>query len=106
MIRRPPRSTLFPYTTLFRSHADGPLQRHAEPERIPLCPIAKTNHRDTEDTERTTAAVFPGAISCFAPGKASAASHWPYCFSRTACWRLLLTPVQSGRLPAVRVLPT
>src|SRR2546430_11366870 len=23
MIRRPPRSTLFPYTTLFRSHAEG-----------------------------------------------------------------------------------
>src|SRR2546422_7170496 len=23
MIRRPPRSTLFPYTTLFRSHANG-----------------------------------------------------------------------------------
>src|SRR3712207_8801349 len=28
MIRRPPRSTLFPYTTLFRSHeADGPGRR-------------------------------------------------------------------------------
>src|SRR2546430_12535871 len=27
MIRRPPRSTLFPYTTLFRSVAIGPLQR-------------------------------------------------------------------------------
>src|SRR3712207_7845580 len=25
MIRRPPRSTLFPYTTLFRSHAAGEL---------------------------------------------------------------------------------
>src|SRR5258708_7015588 len=25
MIRRPPRSTLFPYTTLFRSHHDGAL---------------------------------------------------------------------------------
>src|SRR5687767_15633526 len=25
MIRRPPRSTLFPYTTLFRSDPDGPL---------------------------------------------------------------------------------
>src|SRR2546427_12671843 len=25
MIRRPPRSTLFPYTTLFRSHADDDL---------------------------------------------------------------------------------
>src|SRR2546430_7602701 len=24
MIRRPPRSTLFPYTTLFRSHQAGP----------------------------------------------------------------------------------
>src|SRR2546430_13887985 len=24
MIRRPPRSTLFPYTTLFRSHPGGP----------------------------------------------------------------------------------
>src|SRR3712207_7644919 len=33
MIRRPPRSTLFPYTTLFRSHDEGssvvrPLCRH------------------------------------------------------------------------------
>src|SRR3712207_8857065 len=27
MIRRPPRSTLFPYTTLFRSSASGPLGR-------------------------------------------------------------------------------
>src|SRR6266850_3798519 len=26
MIRRPPRSTLFPYTTLFRSHQAAPLQ--------------------------------------------------------------------------------
>src|SRR5687768_18361204 len=31
MIRRPPRSTLFPYTTLFRSDAGSPhlLRRHA-----------------------------------------------------------------------------
>src|SRR3712207_7471271 len=27
MIRRPPRSPLFPYTTLFRSHADVPGER-------------------------------------------------------------------------------
>src|SRR3712207_7957656 len=31
MIRRPPRSTLFPYTTLFRSEHD-PVDRH--PERL------------------------------------------------------------------------
>src|SRR2546422_8128108 len=49
MIRRPPRSTLFPYTTLFRSeqererHTDRRRQRHAgerdpqaRPQRAPL----------------------------------------------------------------------
>src|SRR5438876_9214511 len=40
MIRRPPRSTLFPYTTLFRSHfADGRrltcfLECHRDPRRV------------------------------------------------------------------------
>src|SRR5256885_8378478 len=29
MIRRPPRSTLFPYTTLFRSHRPAPRPVHA-----------------------------------------------------------------------------
>src|SRR2546429_3079496 len=36
MIRRPPRSTLFPYTTLFRSHGVAPVPpgaRQAEPRR-------------------------------------------------------------------------
>src|SRR3712207_9507486 len=32
MIRRPPRSTLFPYTTLFRSYLTAP----AESDRVPL----------------------------------------------------------------------
>src|SRR5256885_11108414 len=31
MIRRPPRSTLFPYTTLFRSHARARAGPHSEP---------------------------------------------------------------------------
>src|SRR5256885_11745148 len=33
MIRRPPRSTLFPYTTLFRS-ADGQSHQALEPEHV------------------------------------------------------------------------
>src|SRR2546425_7903133 len=34
MIRRPPRSTLFPYTTLFRSHqAQGPPRARSPPPR-------------------------------------------------------------------------
>src|SRR3989442_4608067 len=33
MIRRPPRSTLFPYTTLFRSRVDAPLDAGEQPNR-------------------------------------------------------------------------
>src|SRR3712207_8322992 len=33
MIRRPPRSTLFPYTTLFRSDAQSNEHRHGGPVR-------------------------------------------------------------------------
>src|SRR5438270_9803173 len=38
---RPPRSTLFPYTTLFRSHLLVPVVQHARPdERVPaLAPL-------------------------------------------------------------------
>src|SRR2546422_8041976 len=35
MIRRPPRSTLFPYTTLFRSHRPHPLRRALRIEQQP-----------------------------------------------------------------------
>src|SRR5258707_9408778 len=35
MIRRPPRSTLFPYTTLFRSQPDG--ERTARPQYVENC---------------------------------------------------------------------
>src|SRR2546427_7158773 len=41
MIRRPPRSTLFPYTTLFRSHAvhrtRGHQTAHAPGRGVPAC---------------------------------------------------------------------
>src|SRR2546428_9596821 len=40
MIRRPPRSTLFPYTTLFRSTRGGPRQeeRSAEVDLVDVVP--------------------------------------------------------------------
>src|SRR2546430_12978619 len=34
MIRRPPRSTLFPYTTLFRSVREGPPMKGVHPVRL------------------------------------------------------------------------
>src|SRR2546426_7046708 len=35
MIRRPPRSTLFPYTTLFRSQSKGPVQHAFHDSGVP-----------------------------------------------------------------------
>src|SRR2546430_13257685 len=52
MIRRPPRSTLFPYTTLFRSLAQPPGERDA----VVHCHVA---HRDEgHDVGRTHAGML------------------------------------------------
>src|SRR2546422_7722445 len=47
MIRRPPRSTLFPYTTLFRSRAAQ--AGHARRERVPLTGSVHTEGREGRD---------------------------------------------------------
>src|SRR6266849_7817806 len=45
MIRRPPRSTLFPYTTLFRSRpADCPMPGLPRPDRCPFPPGRSEEH--------------------------------------------------------------
>src|SRR3712207_8494756 len=57
MIRRPPRSTLFPYTTLFRSElaapqAHAPLQAEGPDEESEAQPHEGDHHRrDDEDRE-------------------------------------------------------
>src|SRR5256885_13155464 len=56
MIRRPPRSTLFPYTTLFRSHRvddahDRPVQTAEESGGEPQEHAAR--HRDQQDRKST-----------------------------------------------------
>src|SRR2546422_5101866 len=48
MIRRPPRSTLFPYTTLFRSrHADG-LRRKLPAAGNPSGAVSRVGHSGPE----------------------------------------------------------
>src|SRR2546426_7906935 len=59
MIRRPPRSTLFPYTTLFRSRSGGP----AEDRRVEVGGIVR---------RRAGAASVPGAGAAGAAGRAGA----------------------------------
>src|SRR2546421_4159604 len=47
MIRRPPRSTLFPYTTLFRSLARGAQLLHLTDRRgVRAEAVAAVNHHD------------------------------------------------------------
>src|SRR3989449_9375156 len=57
MIRRPPRSTLFPYTTLFRSHGgESEAEEHPSPTQVretgeePLQVLAE-EHQDEEDPD-------------------------------------------------------
>src|SRR2546422_2187439 len=52
MIRRPPRSTLFPYTTLFRSHhvARLGIDRHRPARAVPLHPPGGGDQRSEEHT--------------------------------------------------------
>src|SRR3712207_8051787 len=46
MIRRPPRSTLFPYTTLFRSGtASADAERQGGPRRAPRARDIRRHHR-------------------------------------------------------------
>src|SRR5438874_6248889 len=56
MIRRPPRSTLFPYTTLFRSHATGEARVAAGGD-----PGSRDPHHLPRGLSRRKGRRFPGA---------------------------------------------
>src|SRR5256885_10671364 len=65
MIRRPPRSTLFPYTTLFRSHIVGHrLQQIREPgERQPRLGLGAPGRRGRSE-EHTSELQSPCNLVC------------------------------------------
>src|SRR5258708_19931397 len=67
MIRRPPRSTLFPYTTLFRSrlhhHRDG----GGEKSRLPAGRVHgffRAHHRGARSEEHTSELQSPDHLVC------------------------------------------
>src|SRR5258708_22498267 len=66
MIRRPPRSTLFPYTTLFRSDPCGLWRRDVQPRaslgRGPRSPARRADHRRSE--EHTSELQSPDHLVC------------------------------------------
>src|SRR4051794_41563080 len=72
MIRRPPRSTLFPYTTLFRSqlrteppHHRRRCRRAADLAAVPTCrPAGDTSERLPRSEEHTSELQSPVHLVC------------------------------------------
>src|SRR3712207_9043919 len=63
MIRRPPRSTLFPYTTLFRSQADaGAAARRRLDEDERLASVARARGRDEAEEQEAVHGTAPEAL--------------------------------------------
>src|SRR5688572_32397844 len=54
MIRRPPRSTLFPYTTLFRSHAAPSRRAIARLTLVTPTPPIEQDERQARSEEHTS----------------------------------------------------
>src|SRR2546429_6449893 len=75
MIRRPPRSTLFPYTTLFRSslpeHSQNPFQ---------ACPSTRRNRLSKNRKKNNSAAMLYPSLECFCTVVGSSSSS--SCFSQ------------------------
>src|SRR5258705_8187703 len=66
MIRRPPRSTLFPYTTLFRSSMTAPIASGWSGCRVGLAPTGK-RRLCTAHVESRCGAVALGRTEAFTP---------------------------------------
>src|SRR2546430_11285032 len=93
MIRRPPRSTLFPYTTLFRSQLrPAGVQREVRSPEQPLHPHgAETRlehpaiHPDRKSTRLNSShSQISYAVFCLKKKKLPRTSSWP---STTLSWR-------------------
>src|SRR5256885_10899021 len=85
MIRRPPRSTLFPYTTLFRSFRFSAVCPHETIAYLPCPPIALSSESvsDWRSEEHTSELQSPCNLVC----------------------RLLLEKKQDSKEPPIFLLP-
>src|SRR2546422_4089534 len=97
MIRRPPRSTLFPYTTLFRSRVHG--AAHAEPKGLsfaaPASPAAARRSHDPPNATRSLSDSDPRRVSGRPSALGEIAEHAQAALLRAL--ELLLEPLELGR---------
>src|SRR4051794_41421546 len=64
MIRRPPRSTLFPYTTLFRSCSTGSTTSRTSPSSCPRSSRGSSATAPTRSEEHTSELQSPVHLVC------------------------------------------
>src|SRR5437762_6009419 len=64
MLRPPPRSTLFPYTTLFRSRFTTSSSSSSRPMMEPLPPPAAGSYRSDRSEEHTSELQSPMYLVC------------------------------------------
>src|SRR5260221_7672279 len=87
MIRRPPRSTLFPYTTLFRSRAAGAWQPGgvARGDRAARrqCPVHRADRKSTRLNSSHT--VISYAVFCLKKKKEHTRLHTGPVSTRISC---------------------
>src|SRR5215469_1658887 len=76
MIRRPPRSTLFPYTTLFRSHPAWMPADHWHGVHRPVCPwrLVLSGHETPRRMRDVGLPALAGPLPAFAPATARPAA--------------------------------
>src|SRR5438876_6630538 len=98
MIRRPPRSTLFPYTTLFRSSAESARLIGAPGWLLLAWGVAGNNQRSEEHTSELQSPVHLVCRLLLEKKKQSITKSIPE--QRTRCYAYLSSSAQYNRLHA------
>src|SRR2546425_3621099 len=102
MIRRPPRSTLFPYTTLFRSH--GPCEYHRyQPLRFDLLVLLllRQEGRSEEHTSELQSLAYLVCRLLLEKKKHSCPRHFRPATTRTKFWLAQVPRNGEGRTRAL-----
>src|SRR5258708_24666438 len=97
MIRRPPRSTLFPYTTLFRSWTGSPTNETSR-DIVQKELLGDPAERDRKSTRLNSShQIISYAVFCLKKKKRKkSTTEWIYTYERVCQSNVLLTQIESG----------
>src|SRR2546427_3263055 len=94
MIRRPPRSTLFPYTTLFRSHLSSGGAGEWSLATKSSVPSARPSHRRDRKSTRLNSSHSQISYAVFCLKKKNITHDTTYRTHNTADFKLVTAPLE------------